>query len=101
MAGLRVFVSRLRGLLGKPGQERALDQEMREHLALLTERFVRQGMTPEEAGYAARRQFGNSLLLRENMNEIRTFAAVERLGRTCATACGCWRAIRDSLRSHS
>ena len=81
IAGVRVFAAKLRGSFDKSRQDGDLDQEMREHLALLTERFVGRGMTPEEAAYAARRQFGNGLVLRETMNEMRTFAALERLGK--------------------
>lgn len=53
------------------------DDEMREHLDLLTERYVRQGMTPEEAAQTARRQFGNVTLVREDRRELRTSAAIE------------------------
>src|SRR5262249_33037795 len=42
------------------------------HLRLLTERFVSQGMSREEAVTSARRQFGNTTLLREDRREIQT-----------------------------
>ena len=42
-----------------------LDDEIETHLCLLTERYVRQGMTEAEAARAARRQFGNVTLLQE------------------------------------
>jgi len=46
---------------------------MQIHLQLLTEKFVRQGMSPEDADSAARRQFGNTTLLRQRQRESRTF----------------------------
>jgi predicted permease len=46
---------------------------MQIHLQLLTEKFVSQGMDPENADAAARRQFGNTTLLRQRQRESRTF----------------------------
>lgn len=42
--------------------------EMDAHLDLLTERYVRQGMTPDKARLAARRQFGNLTWHREEVH---------------------------------
>lgn len=42
------------------------DAEIREHLSLLTQRYVRQGMTPGDAARAARLQFGNTTRLQES-----------------------------------
>ena len=42
-------------------------REIHDHLELLTARFVRSGMTREEAATAARRQFGNPAVLREEL----------------------------------
>jgi hypothetical protein len=39
------------------------------HLSLLLERFISQGMTPDEATYAARRQFGPLTQIREQHYE--------------------------------
>src|SRR5207244_372929 len=49
----------------------------RDHLSLLVDRYIRQGMTPEDAALAARRQFGNTTLLREDRRSMRTVPAVE------------------------
>src|SRR5262245_6431937 len=62
---LRALAARLRGLFGDRGAELELDDEIETHLRLLTGRYVRQGMTEEEAAWAARRQFGNLTLLKE------------------------------------
>ena len=67
------LVSRVRGLFGQNKAESELDDEMEIHLQLLTEKFVRQGMNPEDADSAARRQFGNTTLLRQRHRETRTF----------------------------
>jgi predicted permease len=46
---------------------------MQIHLQLLTEKFIQQGMSPQEANSAARRQFGNTTVLRQRQRESRTF----------------------------
>ncbi len=75
MPGLRLFISKLKGLL--PGRRDVdVDDEIRVHLDLLTNRYIQQGLTPTEASSAARRQFGNSTLLRERRREIGTFFAL-------------------------
>src|SRR5262249_9686381 len=43
----------------------------------LTERYVRQGMTQDEAASAARRQFGNVTLLQEANREMRGIRFIE------------------------
>jgi hypothetical protein len=45
---------------------------MEEHVSLLAERNRRQGMTPEAAMSAARRQFGNTTLLQEDRRAMQT-----------------------------
>lgn len=67
------LVSRVSGLFGQKKAESEFDCEMQIHLQLLTEKFVRQGMSPEDADSAARRQFGNTTLLRQRQRESRTF----------------------------
>ena len=67
------LVSRACGLFGQKKAESEFDHEMQIHLQLLTEKFIRQGMGPEDADSAARRQFGNTTLLRQRHRESRTF----------------------------
>jgi predicted permease len=64
--------------LGFAWRRRRLDNEARRefdaHLELLADRYIRSGMTAEQAHAAARRQFGNVTLVREEiyrMNGIR------------------------------
>ena len=74
---LRALAARLRGLFGDRRADRELDDEIETHLRLLTQRYVRQGMTEEEAVRAARRQFGNVTLLKEDHREMRGIRFIE------------------------
>jgi len=76
---LRALIARLRGLFGDRKADRELDDEIEAHLRLLTERYVRQGMTEVEAAWAARRQFGNVTLLQEVNREMRGFGVIDTL----------------------
>ena len=67
------LLSRISGLLRQKKAEFEFDTEMQIHLQLLTEKFIRQGMGPQDADSAARRQFGNTTLLRQRQRESRTF----------------------------
>jgi putative ABC transport system permease protein len=62
----------VRGLFGRKEADSEFDREMQMHLQLLTEQFIRQGMNPKDARSAARRQFGNTTLLRQRHRESRT-----------------------------
>ncbi|MBO0725746.1 MAG: ABC transporter permease [Blastocatellia bacterium] len=74
---LRAFVARLRGLFGDHRADREFDDEIETHLRLLTERYVRQGMTEDEAIRATRRQFGNVTLLKEVNREMLGIRLIE------------------------
>jgi predicted permease len=76
---LRALAARLRGLFGDRRADRELDEEIEAHLRLLTERYVRQGMSEAEAEWAARRQFGNVTLLQEVNREMRGIRPIETL----------------------
>ncbi|MGH9939199.1 MAG: permease prefix domain 1-containing protein, partial [Blastocatellia bacterium] len=45
--------------------DRELEEEMRFHLEMKAEEKLAAGISPEEARYAAQRQFGNQTLLQE------------------------------------
>src|SRR5579871_2879263 len=68
---IRMIASRLRGLLIGRAADRELSDEIDEHVRQLAERYVRQGMAPEEAAFAARRQFGGVTRLREDHRDAR------------------------------
>jgi len=76
---LRVLAARLRGLFGERGADRDLDDEIEAHLRLLTERYVRQGMSEDKATRTARRQFGNATLLKEAHRDMRGIRFIDTL----------------------
>ncbi|HKX31387.1 MAG TPA: ABC transporter permease [Blastocatellia bacterium] len=73
----RVLAARLRRLFDGRKANREFDGEIEAHLRALAERYVGQGMTEEEAAWAARRQFGNITLLKEVNREMRGIRFVE------------------------
>ena len=82
---LRLLIARVRGLFGGR-DDPDFDDEIQEHLGLLTERYVRQGMSPARAAQAARRQFGNTTLLQEERRQMRTIPTLESLWHDCRHA---------------
>src|SRR5271156_5666174 len=77
MLKLGVFLAKVQALFTLNKADKELEDELQEHLRLLSERFVRQGMPPNEAANAARRQFGNVALLQQRQRETRTFLLLE------------------------
>jgi hypothetical protein len=73
---LRVFATKCKTRFVQDKENREFDEEMRAHLQLLTEQYLRQGMPAEEASLAARRQFGNFSLVRERHREARSFLSL-------------------------
>ena len=73
---LRVFVAKLQALFSQGKGNREFDDELQAHLQMLTERYLRQGLLPEQARQAAHRQFGNSSLLEERIREARSFLSL-------------------------
>jgi hypothetical protein len=54
-AGLQVLLSKIRTLLRQRRADEDLDREIQQHLTMLTERYLKQGLSVEEAWRAARR----------------------------------------------
>jgi len=77
---LRVLLSRVRATFCRSRLDDELDDELREHLAMLRERFVRNGMDPSEAFYAARRQFGGVTQVKEEQRDVRGVRLLDDLG---------------------
>src|SRR6267142_4231639 len=95
---LRVLLSRVRATLRGSRLADEIDDEFREHLAMLQERFVRNGMDPSEAFYAARRQFGGVTQVKEQLMERRTMPLAEDVARDVRHAArGLWRSPGFSL----
>jgi putative ABC transport system permease protein len=76
---LVVAISRIRFALGRRRADDDTRRELDEHLESLVERYVRSGMTPEEAYRAARLQFGSALLVREEIYAMNTLPFLETL----------------------
>ena len=58
-----------------------LEREIRSDLELEEEEQRENGLSPEDARYAARRAFGNATLIREQTHEVWRWSAVEHLWR--------------------
>ena len=86
MAWLSELARRLTFVARRNRLHRELDEEMRTHLELKTQTNLHHGLAPDEARYAAQREFGNALLLREQSSDfwgyrwIEQFAADLRFG---------------------
>ncbi len=73
MRKLRMLWARVRGQAVQGREDVAFDAEVREHLALLEERYKAKGMSAKEAAVTARRQFGNVTVLKERQRAQRGF----------------------------
>jgi predicted permease len=73
---VRTFIAKLQALFSPGKVHQEFDAELRTHLQMLTERYLRQGLPPEQARQAARRQFGNSSLLKEQIRGARSFLSL-------------------------
>jgi predicted permease len=67
-----IFIAKLKALFGQKRADGAFDEEMDTHLEMLAEKYEREGMSAKEAARAARRQFGNTTLLKQRQRESRT-----------------------------
>jgi predicted permease len=77
MSWLRVFVHRLRAVVMKRRLDRELEEEIRSHLEMQIEEHERQGMSPEEARFAALRKFGGVEQVKEKYRQRRSLPVVE------------------------
>ena len=59
--------------------DRELEEEMKFHLEMKAEENLAAGMSPQEARYAAQRQFGNQTLLQEVSREMWGVESIETL----------------------
>jgi predicted permease len=88
MTGLRIFIHRLLGLFVRRRLERDIDEEIRSHLEMQIEDYLRQGMSWEDARRAARLKFGGVEQVKEAYREEVRFGWVESL----------WRDLRYGMR---
>src|SRR5262245_47478173 len=70
---------RLLSLMRRGRLEREMEEEMRFHLEMQIEQNLEAGMAPEEARYAARRQFGNQTWFKESSREMWSLNSIETL----------------------
>ena len=73
MEALRRFLLRIVATIRHGRAENDLAREVASHLALLEERFRREGLSPEEARLAARRAFGGVEQAKEHQRDTRSF----------------------------
>jgi hypothetical protein len=73
MPNLRTLWAKVKGQASQRREDDVFDREIREHIALLEERYRSQGMCAREAARAARRQFGNVTALKERQRAQRGF----------------------------
>ncbi len=78
---IREFGRRLSVIFNRERFDRELDEEMQFHIELQAEENRENGMTDVVARRAARRQFGNSALLKETSREAWNWPWVESLSR--------------------
>jgi len=100
MLSLRILLSRIRAMFEHAKADRELDAEVQSHLDLLAKRFIRQGMSAEEARYKARRQFG-ALATQypgENKNHASTYILPELERVVGDSRQTLWRDVRYAFR---
>jgi putative ABC transport system permease protein len=71
--------SRLSAFRERPDRDSELNRELQAHLDLEAEEQQDSGLSPEDARYAARRAFGNTTLVQEDVHAIWTMVWWERL----------------------
>jgi predicted permease len=76
---LHKTLPRLKAIFRRKTLDRDLDEEVAFHLAMREEKIRRDGIAPDEARYAAHRQFGNTTSLKERSREMWTLVSLEGL----------------------
>jgi predicted permease len=79
MSWLRIIALRMKGMFSTYRHESELDAELQAHVDALTEENIRRGMHPEDAKYAARREFGGVEQTKELYRDRRGLPFLETL----------------------
>ena len=79
MGWRKVLLDRLRALRNSEAVHREIDEEMRFHLDMRAEEYVRKGMSPEQAQREAERRFGPLTRIKETGYEVRGGGQLETL----------------------
>jgi hypothetical protein len=74
---LRAGVSRLLFVLTRRRLDEDARLEIDAHLELLTQRYIRQGLSPDEAYVSARRRLGNPTLMRQDIHDMNSIGWIE------------------------
>jgi putative ABC transport system permease protein len=93
MTRLRIFLFRLWALIRSRQMDREIDDEITSHLAEATEEYIQQGLSPEEAHWAAQRSFGGVTQTKELYRQVRSFMWLEDLARDRRQAPWRWRLV--------
>jgi predicted permease len=80
MTWFRKAQLRFRSLFQKEELDTRMDDEMRSHIEMQTQENIEDGMEPEEARYAALRQFGWVQSIKDACREQRGLSWIENLG---------------------
>src|SRR5213596_465243 len=80
MISLHKLRLRCRALFQKQKVDAQMDDEMRSHIEMQTQENIDSGMNPEEARYAALRQFGWVESIKDFCREQRGVSWIENLG---------------------
>jgi putative ABC transport system permease protein len=88
---LRAVASRLSFMVARRRLDEDTRLEIDAHLESLTEHYRRKGMSSDEAYLAARRQFGNPTLLRQDLRDMNRIAWLEHAAQD----------VRHALRQHA
>ena len=79
MTAIRVLMSRVLDLLFSSRRERRLEEEISNHLDLLADQYMAEGMAPLQARQAARRAFGGVEQMKEHYRDQRGLPLVDAL----------------------
>jgi hypothetical protein len=71
-------------------------EEIESYVRIETDENIARGMPAVEARTAARRKFGNSTLVREEIYSMNTIAFLDTLRAPCGIPCACCATIRRS-----
>ena len=74
---LQTFLSRLLASLSWRRHEPDLEAEIHTHLQFLADEYQRQGMSPEDARHAARREFGGVAQVKDTYRDHRRLPALD------------------------
>src|SRR5688500_18334270 len=76
---MNTILAKLRALFRRRNLEAEMAEEVRQHLERRTQEKIANGLTPEEARYAAQREFGGAEQIKERCRDARGFVWLEHL----------------------